>query len=72
MSMKRALQLILVISLIGVAFSGTLTYREYASQGGSCTPFAAPGTLFGYPPCVYGLVMYIVLAVIAAWGLRTK
>ena len=71
-SAKRPLQLVLAISLIGVAFSGTLTYREYASHAAACTPLAAPGTIFGYPPCVYGLVMYALLAAIAAWGLRAK
>jgi uncharacterized membrane protein len=70
--MKRALQAVLAISLAGVAFSGTLTYREFVSHAGACTPLAAPGTLFGYPPCVYGLAMYALLAVIAAWGLRTR
>src|ERR1035437_2650278 len=35
MSMKRALQVVFTISLIGVAFSGTLTYRELT---GNATP----------------------------------
>ena len=73
MPMKRALQLILLISLVGVVFSGTLTYRELVSHSCAlCTAFTQSGTIFGYPPCVYGLVMYFIVAVIAALGLRSK
>ena len=68
--MKRALQSILFISLCGVAFSGTLTYREmFAKTALACPSPGAPGTILGYPACVYGLGMYIVVALIAAYGL---
>ncbi|MFI5244537.1 MAG: hypothetical protein ACHQQR_04875 [Gemmatimonadales bacterium] len=73
MSMKRALQVILAISLIGVAFSGTLTYREFFTGSAlSCPSPGAPGTILGYPACVYGLGMYIVIAIVAALGLRSR
>lgn len=72
MSTKRALWSILVISLGGVAFSGVLTYRELFRNSNACTPLAQPGTLFGYPPCIYGLVMYALVAVLAGWGLASK
>ncbi len=75
MTMRRALQIILAISLIGVAFSGTLAYREFFGTApaatGRCTALGAPGTVLGYPPCVYGLVMYVALVVIASLGLRS-
>lgn len=74
MSMRRALQIVLVISLIGIAFSGILTYREFTSTpadaAGGCSALGAPGTILGYPPCIYGLVMYLALATVAALGLR--
>jgi hypothetical protein len=71
MTMKHALQVVLVISLLGVAFSGTLTYREVCGHGtGSCSDLGPPGTIFGYPACVYGLVMYLLLVAVAAFGLR--
>ena len=71
--MKRALQVILAVSLIGVVFSGTLTYRELcAGSGGGCAAVGAPGTILGYPACVYGLVMYLVLVAVAAFGLRAE
>lgn len=67
-----SLRAVLTISLMGVAFSGVLTWRELAPGGasGGCTLGGAPGTLLGYPACVYGLLMYAALAVVAALGLR--
>jgi hypothetical protein len=72
MNLKRSLQLILGISAIGVIFSGTLTYQElFGESAVSCPAPGAPGTVLGYPACVYGFFMYVVLAVIAWLGLRT-
>jgi uncharacterized membrane protein len=71
--MRRALQIILWLSLAGAAFSGTLSYQELCGRaGGTCSAAGAQGMLLGYPACVYGLVMYIGLAVVAALGLRAK
>lgn len=71
--MRRALTAILVISVVGVVFSGTLTYREMCgAAGGGCSAVGAPGTILGYPACVYGLVMYLLLVAIASFGLRAK
>ena len=70
MSMHRALQWILGISLFGVAFSGTLTYQEvFGKTAAACPAPGTPGTVFGYPACVYGLLMYIVIASISGAGL---
>lgn len=73
--MKRALQVILAIALIGVAFSATLTMLEYRSAGElatGCTPVGSPDTLLGYAPCVYGLLMYAAVSVFALLGLRAS
>lgn len=68
--MKRALQIILGIGLFGVGFSGMLTYREiFGPSAISCPSPGAPGTVFGYPACVYGFFMYLAISVIAAVGL---
>lgn len=68
---RRALQWIFAISLFGVAFSGVLSYREiFGATALSCPAPGAPGTVFGYPACVYGFFMYLALAVIAGFGLR--
>jgi hypothetical protein len=70
---KRALQVILLIGLIGVSFSGTLTYFELcAAAPGGCSASAGAGTILGYPACVYGLIMYLLLVAVAALGLRAR
>jgi hypothetical protein len=70
MTMRRALQVILALSIVGVAFSGTLSYRELClPDSGGCE--AAPaGGLFGVPVCVYGLVMYLLVGLVAVLALR--
>jgi hypothetical protein len=71
MSMKLALQWIFTISILGIAFSGTLTYREvFAGTAAACPSPGAPGTILGYPACVYGLLMYLVIAAVSGNALR--
>ena len=71
MTMKLALQVLLGISLFGVAFSGTLTYQElFGATVVSCPAPGAPGTVFGYPACVYGFFMYLVMVVVSILGLK--
>lgn len=72
--MKRALQVILTVAVIGLAFSGVLTYREFFGAGniGRCPSPGAPGTVFGYPACVYGFFMYLLITGLATAGLRAK
>lgn len=68
--MRRALYIILGISLFGVAFSGTLTYREvFARTAAVCPSPGRPGTVLGYPACVYGFFMYTIIAGTALAGL---
>ena len=68
--MKRALQLILVFALAGLTFSGVLTYREVFASAAKCPSPGAPGTILGYPACVYGFFMYLAIVIIAIVGLR--
>jgi len=74
MTKQHSLATVLAISLFGVLFSGTLTYLEVCSRSGAggCSDVGPVGTILGYPPCVYGLVMYLMLTVIAILGLRAK
>lgn len=66
-----ALKAILGLSLFGTAFSGVLTYQElFGASAMSCPAPGAPGTVFGYPACVYGFFMYAAIAILAALGLR--
>lgn len=71
MKAKRALQVILSLAIAGVLFSGYLSYQElFGGTLGSCPAPGAPGTVLGYPACVYGFLMFVVIAVMAALGLR--
>jgi hypothetical protein len=74
MSSKSALQVILAIGLLGLSFSGYLSYRELSAATSEqvCTPVGQPGTILGYPPCVYGLGMYLIIVVVAALGLHGR
>ena len=73
MSRQRALQAILAVGLFGLIFSGTLTYHElFGHAAATCPSPGAPGTIFGYPACVYGFFMYLVIDTLAILGLRAK
>ncbi len=69
MTMRRALWDIHAVSVVGIAFSGTLSYRELClAETGGCA--AAPaGGLFGVPVCVYGLLMYLFVGLVAGVAL---
>ena len=68
--MKRALQVILAIGTFGLLFSGVLTYHElFGHAAETCPAPGAPGTVFGYPACVYGFFMYLAITMVASAGL---
>lgn len=71
MTAIRALQIILGISVVGLLFSGFLSYEEvFGPSAPTCPAPGAPGTVLGYPACVYGFFMYLAVALVAAAGLR--
>jgi uncharacterized membrane protein len=70
MSKSLALKIILVIAIIGVLFSGYLSYGELTR--GACPLEGCTGHIFGLPVCVYGLVMYIAVLIVSLLGLRAK
>ena len=71
--MKRALQIILGISIFGAVFSGVLTFAELFGQSAvSCPSPGAAGTILGYPACVYGFFMYLAIAATATGGLMSS
>lgn len=73
MTRQRALQAILAVGLFGLIFSGTLTYQElFGHAGSTCPSPGTPGTFFGYPACVYGFFMYLLIDTLAVLGLRAK
>lgn len=75
--MKRelALKVIFVIAIAGILFSGYLSYQELFVEQPTevinpllgCTKVEA-GNILSLPACVYGLVMYIVVAVVSGLG----
>jgi hypothetical protein len=70
MSIKRALQIVLGIGLFGASFSGVLTYRElFGVTEAVCPSPGQPGTVFGYPACVYGFFMYLLIVGVSIAGL---
>jgi len=74
MTKQLALKAILAISIIGVLFSGFLSYKELTTGTSSCS-VAAAGTvcsILGIPVCVYGLIMYILVLLISLAGLKSK
>jgi len=69
-----ALKIILVISIIGIVFSGFLSYKELSTGASSCSA-AAVGTvcsILGIPVCVFGLIMYLIIFIISLWGMLNK
>ncbi len=73
MSMRTALRLIFVVSCLGLGFSGVLTYRElWGSSALSCPSPGAPGTILGYPACVYGSFIYLSIVILSFVGMRAK
>ena len=70
MNKQNTLIIILLIAIIGICFSGYLSYNEVINQvcviGGSC-PF-----VYNIPACIYGLIMYIAVAIFAIIGLKSE
>ena len=72
MRKQLALQVVMVISIIGILFSGFLSYEELFA--GSCNlGFVTCGAKIGsLPACVYGLVMYLTVFIVAFLGDRSS
>ena len=52
---------------------GTLTFGELQGTAASCPAVGTPGTILGYPACVYGLAFYTALALVSGFALlRTR
>lgn len=69
MKIQTVLKSIFLISLIGILFSGYLSYNEIFNKTcvlGGCTNVA------NIPACVYGFFMYLILLILSIIGLRIK
>lgn len=73
MKPRSALKCILVIGLAGLTFSGYLSYQElFATCNASCPIVKTPGSLLTLPACVYGFFMYLLVVIIASFGLKKQ
>jgi len=69
MMKNSALKIIYWLSLLGILFSGYLSYSELFK--GVCVLGSCP-FVFSLPACVYGFVMFVVVFVISFIGIRAK
>jgi len=73
MSYLKALQVAFVISIMGVLFSGYLSYYELFAPGGCGEAIISCGTkpfdIANVPACVYGFIMYLVLLLVTGSSL---
>lgn len=61
------------LGFFGCCFSGWLSFQELFGQPAvSCPSPGALGTILGYPACVYGFFLFVVLTSLAGYGLRLK
>lgn len=75
MNQRNILKIIFALSLLGMIFSGTLSYMEIFGTTASCPAIGTPGTILGYPACVYGFGMFVLLTMISAvglWGIKRE
>lgn len=68
-----SLKIILGIALVGMIFSGYLSWGEFSGAGGLvCPTNSFPQSFFGFPSCVYGFSMYVFIGIIALFGIVKK
>ena len=73
MTQKKSLQIVFVIAIAGLLFSGYLSYAElFGTCEVGCPAPGGLGTILGYPACVYGFFMYLLLVIFSGLGLRAK
>ena len=73
MKKQTALKILFWVSLIGVLFSGYLSYTEIFQQVCALGSLGTCSTkVFTLPSCVYGFVMYLIILIFSVIGLRSK
>jgi uncharacterized membrane protein len=69
MKKQTALKVVMWLSVLGMLFSGYLSYTELVQKFcalGTCTNVA------GVPACVYGFVMYLIVFIVSILGIKSK
>jgi len=72
MTKQTALKAIYVISVVGVLFSGFLSYRELFLNKCDLSFVSCGASVSGLPACIYGLVMYLIVLIVSILGLKHK
>jgi uncharacterized membrane protein len=70
MKKQTALIAICIVSIIGLLFSGYLSYSEIFAQ--TCGIDGCGASIGVIPACVYGFFMYLILLIISVVGLTAK
>ena len=70
MKKETALKIIMWIAIVGLIFSGYLSYVEIVQQ--TCALGNTCSKVLSIPACVYGFFMYLVVFAISVLGLRNK
>ena len=72
-NMKLALQMILLLGLVGLVASGILVYQDLSAHGCAlCKIVPRHDLILGYPSCYYACGLFALIAVLAVFGLRSK
>lgn len=68
------MQIVLVIGIAGMMFSGFLSYDEIFTESCDfgCSAVTDEGYLLGIPVCVYGLTIYTIITALAIQALFWK
>lgn len=71
LDLKKTMQIILLIGIAGMMFSGYLSYDELFTESCElgCSTAGDEGKLLGIPVCVYGFSMYTIVTVLATQAL---
>lgn len=67
---KKALQMIGGISVVGVLFSGYLSFSEIFAQ--TCALGTCAQKVVGVPTCLIGFIMYLLILSIVILSLRSE
>lgn len=75
MKLKTIYFSVLIFAIAGMALSGYLTYLNYFSDGCRVAIISCgsePVKIFGLPTCVYGLGMFLIVAILSIILLRNN
>jgi len=72
MKQHTALKIVMWIAVVGVLFSGYLSYSEIFRKVCALGNLGTCSNVFSIPACIYGFVMYLIVFIISLLGLKSK